>query len=74
MEFIKGLFKKREKGGKLSEVEEEILEGAEKVAATIEEGKKDLVSGTVGETVIKYWWVLAVVIAIVSFVFIKMRK
>lgn len=71
LEFIKGLFKKKEQGAELSETEREIVEGAEKVSATIDEGKKEVVSDSVGEIVTKYWWLI--LIALVA-IFLIMRK
>ena len=60
--FFKGLKKKKDSGQPLSNDEEKALEVAEQIGEDIEEMEKDEVEEGIGEKLLEYWWVIALVL------------
>jgi len=64
LSFIKGLKRKKDEGATLTQAEEKILTNAEKVDAAAEEMEKDYTEESIGELLMKYWWVLLIPFAL----------
>ena len=55
--FFKGLKKKKDEGGTLTDQETKLLSGAEKIGNSADAVTQDFAEESIGEMIMQYWWI-----------------